>query len=161
MRFNIRYIALAIFIGVLIGVFFVYKTRSDTAITTSAALNIAEFGNVSLRIEYATTTTARELGLRGRMNVPDDYGMLFVFEKNGYYGFWMKDMLVPLDMFWLDDKGQVISIVADVATSSYPTVFYPVAPVRYVLETIAGFAREHQIDVGITLGLQNFPTVTE
>ena len=87
--------------------------------------------------------------------------MLFVFAKPDYYGFWMKDTLIPLDMFWLDDKGQVVSMALDVATSSYPAVFYPTEPALYVLETNAGFARAHGIATGTPLLLRNFPHVSE
>ncbi|OYV83292.1 MAG: hypothetical protein B7W96_00010 [Parcubacteria group bacterium 37-58-5] len=121
----------------------------------------AEFGGVSLSFDYASTEAAREKGLGGRTSIPDNYGMLFVFPKDGYYGFWMKDTLVPLDMFWLNAQGQVVYIAPDVATSSFPDVFYPTAPARYVLETAAGFARAHAIKTGTPLLLKNFPTVLE
>lgn len=87
--------------------------------------------------------------------------MLFIFPVSDRYGFWMKDTLVPLDIFWLDDKGQVVSIAKDVAPSSFPNVFYPTAPARYVLETAAGFAEAHAIATGTPLLLKNFPTVSE
>lgn len=128
----------------------------------SSELSITgEFGGVSLRVELATTTAAREHGLGGRSMIPERYGMLFVFPKDGLYGFWMKDTLVPLDIFWLDSKGQVVSIAPDVATSTYPHVFYPTMPARYVLETAAGFARTHVVATGTPLLLKKFPSVTE
>lgn len=125
----------------------------------------AEFGGVSLILDYATTDAERERGLGGRANVPYDYGMLFVFPREGKYGFWMKDMLVPVDIFWLDGKGQVIYMEIDVATSTFPTVFYPVQPATYVLETTAGFAQAHNIATGTPLilrnGLQSLPSITK
>lgn len=87
--------------------------------------------------------------------------MLFVFPKDGLHGFWMKDTLVPLDIFWLDSKGQVVYIARDVATSTYPNVLYPATPARYVLETAAGFARARGIATGTLLQLKNFPNVSE
>jgi hypothetical protein len=120
-----------------------------------------EFGGVSLNIEYATTSAAREQGLGGRETLAPDEAMLFVFPRDEKYGFWMKDTLVPLDIFWLDSKGQVVSIAQDVATSTYPNVFYPAAPARYVLETVAGFAREYDIATGTPLLLKNIPSVSE
>ena len=87
--------------------------------------------------------------------------MLFVFANDDKYGFWMKDMLVPLDIFWLDSDGHVVSIIKDVATSTYPNVFYPPEPARYVLETAAGFARAHAIKTGTLLRLKNVPSVSE
>lgn len=122
---------------------------------------IGEFGGVSLRIEYATTEAERERGLGGRESVAPDYGMLFVFPSDGYYGFWMKDTLVPLDMFWLDAKGQVVSVELNVATSTYPNVFYPSISARYVLETAAGFAWAHSIGIGTPLILKNLPSVSK
>jgi uncharacterized protein len=119
------------------------------------------FGGVSLMLEYATTPEARELGLGGREHVPEGSGMLFAFPKDDFYGFWMKDTLVPLDIFWLDDKGQVVSIAADVATSTYPHVFYPAHAARYVLETASGFARTHHVTAGEPLLLKNFPIVSK
>ena len=122
---------------------------------------VASFGGVSLRIDYATTPEARERGLGGRESIPSDHGMLFVFPRDDYYGFWMKNTLIPLDMFWLDAQGHVVYIAQDVATSSYPIVFYPSTPARYVLETAAGFARAHSIATGTPLLLKNLPVVTQ
>lgn len=137
-----------------------------TSYRTDAKEPMAEFGlpgqgEVSLKIEYATTTEARERGLSGRASIPEDYGMLFVFPKDGFHGFWMKDMLVPIDIFWLDDKGQVVYIAREVATSTYPNVLYPTVPARYVLETVAGLGAKHGIGVGTTLLLKNIPSVSE
>ncbi len=119
----------------------------------------ATFGGVSLRLELATTSEAQELGLGRRVSIDRDYGMLFVFQKADRYGFWMKDTRIPLDIFWLDDKGHVIWIEQEVSPSTYPHVFYPPAPVHYVLETASGFAREHHIATTTLLKLINFPSV--
>lgn len=132
-----------------------------TPSTPPSQPSTVEFGGVSLKLDYATTPAAREKGLGGRTSIPQDYGMLFVFPRDDFYGFWMKDTLVPLDMFWLDAQGHVVFIARDVVPSSYPNVFYPTAPARYVLETAAGFARAHTIATGTPLSLKNLPTVTQ
>lgn len=139
-----RTLIVPIALGLLAGVGYEFYVAFQQVAPTPGAT----FAGVSLKIDLATTTAAQEIGLGNRTSVSSDYGMLFVFKKDDYYGFWMKDTLVPLDMFWLDDKGQVITIAADVATSSYPHVFYPTAPARYVLETAAGFARAHSVVTG-------------
>jgi len=139
----VRYIVLC---TVLVACFLLYK---------EVPYRDADFGGVSLTIDYATTEAERERGLGGRKSIPQDYGMLFIFPVEGRYGFWMKDTLVPLDIFWLDDKRQVISMSLNVATSTYPDVFYPVSPVKYVLETAAGFAKMHAIATGTVLHLRN------
>lgn len=98
----------------------------------------AQGSQVPFRYEIVTSTAAQERGLSGRAVIPSDYGLLFVFPKDDTYGFWMKDMEAPIDMLWLSDSGQVIYALANVATSTYPDVFYPPQPARYVLETRAG-----------------------
>ena len=141
--------------GVLIlGFVLIYKTDSGLPTT-------GKFAGVTLHLDYATTTASRELGLGGRASIPQDYGMLFVFPSPGYYGFWMKDTLVPLDMFWLDAWGRVVYLKSDVATSSYPAVFYPTTSALYVLETAAGFAEAHGVVVGTQLLLKKLPTVSQ
>ncbi len=118
----------------------------------------ANFGGVPLRIQLALTEVQREKGLGGRTSVPKNSGMLFVFPQDGEYGFWMKDTLVPLDIFWLNDAGKVVYMVENVATSTYPGAFYPSVPARYVLETAAGFGQQHGIATGTALLLKKFPT---
>lgn len=153
-----RYFYAGLLIAVMvIATLFFYRTN----LPLSESATMGEFGGVSLRIEVATTSAAQERGLGGRGSVPGNYGMLFVFPKDGLYGFWMKDMLTSIDIFWLDDKGRVVSIAEDVATSSYPNVFYPSALARYVLETVSGFARTHAIATGTPLYLKNFGGVSE
>ncbi len=141
-------------VGVMSGLFWRFELLASSH-------PAASFGGVSLRIDYATMPEARERGLGGRESIPSDYGMLFVFPRDDQYGFWMKDTFVPLDMFWLDAQGHVVYIAQDVATSSYPNVFYPSTPARYVLETAAGFARAHSIATGTPLLLKNLPVVTQ
>ncbi|MGH7175387.1 MAG: DUF192 domain-containing protein [Minisyncoccia bacterium] len=135
---------------VLWAAFFIYRTPSG-------ASSKGKFGDVSLTLEYATTTAEQELGLGGRTSLPSDYGMLFVFPDDERWGFWMKDTLVPLDMFWLDDQGQVIWMEQGVATDTYPAVLYPPEPARYVLETAAGFAMAHDIATGTPLIISKWP----
>jgi uncharacterized membrane protein (UPF0127 family) len=114
-----------------------------------------------LTIELAKTPSAREEGLSGRSGVPDNYGMLFIFPYPERLSFWMKGMLVPLDIFWLDSKGQVLFLAASVATSSYPAVLYPDVKAQYVLETQAGFGEAHGVAIGTVFELKNIPSVSE
>jgi uncharacterized membrane protein (UPF0127 family) len=79
--------------------------------------------------------------------------MLFVFPKADTYGFWMKDMQVPIDIIWLSDQGRILGIEDSIAPSTYPTTFYPPSPVRYVLEVRAGLAREKGWESGTLLSL--------
>lgn len=140
---------------------FAFLVFYKTSTATQGNFFSGTFGGVSLNIELATTSQAQLKGLGSRTSIPEAYGMLFVFPKDDYYGFWMKDTLIPLDMFWLDAKGQVVSIKQNALPKSYPTAFYPSVPARYVLETRAGFALLHGIATGTPLLLQSWSTVSK
>lgn len=103
--------------------------------------------------EIKDTPQGRQQGLSGRETVPANYGMLFVFDRKDKYGFWMKDMRVPIDIIWLSDTGAVIGVEENVSPDTYPSVFYPPQPVRFVLETKAGESREKGWSVGSVIPL--------
>jgi len=109
--------------------------------------------STQMRFEIADTPEKQELGLGNRAVIPDNYGMLFVFQKPDRYGFWMKDMLASIDMVWLSKDGTIVLIDHSVDPSTYPNVFYPPVPVSYVLETRAGYARDHDWNVGTRVTL--------
>ncbi len=159
-----RTIAVFVLVGILaviaVALSLIYRDSYRTQVSAEHA--VASFNGNAIALELATTTAAQELGLGGRTQVPDDYGMLFIFASDGSYGFWMKDMKVPIDMFWLADDGSVVTMKTDIATSTYPAVFYPTEPVRYVLETMSGYAAEHGIHAGSMLvGLTFLPGVSK
>jgi hypothetical protein len=106
-----------------------------------------------LQFEIADTPEERERGFSGRADVPGGYGLLFVFDRADRYGFWMKDMLVPIDIIWLQDDGTILGIEEAVSPDTYPTPFYPPEPVRFVLETRAGEARAQGWEVGTRIAL--------
>ena len=107
-----------------------------------------QVGDTPLAVEVADTESLREQGLSGRDSLPEGQGMLFVFEQDGLWGIWMKDMRFPIDIVWADASGTVITIAPGIAPDTYPNSFYPTAPARYVLELPAGFAAAHDIAIG-------------
>jgi hypothetical protein len=45
-----------------------------------------------IKVEIATSSEALEQGLSGRISLPTNQGMLFVFSEVGNRGFWMRNM---------------------------------------------------------------------
>lgn len=105
----------------------------------------------TINVLIADTDAKRMLGLGARESLPESSVMLFIFPKPDAYGIWMKDMNFPIDIFWLDDNFSVIDQKTNVATSTYPEIFYPSAKVSFVLEGNAGFAEKRGIRVGSVL----------
>ena len=123
-------------------------------------------GTVRVSVEIADTERLRQRGLMYRKTLSPTEGMIFVFEEQGFYPFWMKNTLIPLDLFWLAPDGTIVSIQRDVPpcgnTSEFddgcPT-WPPAAGTRalYVIETVAGFATRHGVAVGQRVRLSGMP----
>lgn len=123
-------------------------------------------GDVKVSLEIADTEPLRQRGLMHRRGLAPTEGMIFVFEESGFYPFWMKNTLIPLDMFWLDERGRIVSLRENVPpcgntseTDDTCPTWPPSAGTRaiYVLETVAGFARTHGVEVGQRVVLSGVP----
>ncbi len=111
----------------------------------------ARLGGTTLLLEVLDTDASRGKGLSGRRSLPDGQGILFVFPQDGYYGFWMKDMHFPIDILWLDSAYRIVDVWERADSSSYPKIFTPIVPQRYVLELPAGFFTNHALKKGDAL----------
>jgi uncharacterized protein len=107
--------------------------------------------DAAIPVEVADTDMERSLGLSGRESLARGSGLLFIFETPGNYGFWMKDMRFPIDIVWIDEDWKVISVEKDARPETFPRIFYPNAPIKFVLELNSGDASRLGIDAGLTL----------
>lgn len=103
------------------------------------------------KIEIADTPALQELGLSGRKDLSADHALLFVFEKDGHYAFWMKEMNFSIDMIWINKDKKIVHIVEHAKPESYPQTFQSSEPARYVLEVRDGIVHEKNIAVGDTI----------
>ena len=76
------------------------------------------------RVEVADTLAKKQKGLADRENMPQNYGMIFIFEKKGKYSFWMKGMRFPLDFLWIDGD-KIVEITKNVAVDVRPEASVP------------------------------------
>jgi len=90
-----------------------------------------------------------------RETLPPENGMLFVFPEKGVHGIWMKNMLFPIDILWLDEAGTILWVEENVpACSGEPCpVYYPEGAAAFVLEVNAGYATENGLVPGKKISL--------
>lgn len=110
-----------------------------------AVMHIA--GN-RFEIRIADNERARTQGLSGTESLPADEALLFVFDSDGKWSIWMKDMNYPIDVVWLDEAKKVVDFTTNVPPESYPKVFTPKVPARYIVEFRSGTVKELDIKVG-------------
>ena len=133
---------------VLSPLFFLEK---GTTSETQYEQGIISLANASLSVEMPLTKAGFEKGLGERMSLPNDSGMLFVCMPDAYPKFWMKEMLFPIDIIWIDESFTVVDVTPDIFPESFPATFTPARPAAHALEVNAGFAFRHGISVGDTV----------
>ncbi len=98
--------------------------------------------------KLAKTDIQRTKGLSDINRLSEDQAMLFVFAQEGFYGIWMKDMKIPIDIVWLDKDKKVIHVARHIAPDTYPTIYRPKDSAKYVLEFAAGTIDKQTIKIG-------------
>jgi uncharacterized protein len=107
--------------------------------------------NASLRAEVADTSQASENGLMFRDSLPEDQGMLFVFEQPKTASFWMRNTKIPLSIAYADSTGKILEIesMKPLDETVVPSVSDQVA---YALEVNQGWFDRHGIAPGAKIG---------
>lgn len=102
-----------------------------------------------LSVEVAKTQTELTKGLSNRKNLDQDSGMYFELGKRESTTFWMKEMLFPIDIIWIDN-GKIVKIDKDApipaASKQIPT-FSSGFLVTNVLEVTAGFSEKNHVEI--------------
>lgn len=102
------------------------------------------YKNHCFNVEIAKTQQELASGLMFRKTLDENNGILFVFEKEGRYSFWMKNTLISLDIIWMNKDNKVIFIensAQPCALKDCPSID-PGVNASYVLEISAGMAEK-------------------
>lgn len=145
---------LIVIVAVALTWLFVYQNYWDDIkmfLYSGQPVYVIHIGDVAMEVTVADEPAERELGLSGVESLKDFEGKLFIFDAEGDYGFWMKDMLIPIDIIWFNDDMEIVHIEENVTPDSYPKTFYADEPARFVLETNAYFIDALKIDSGSRL----------
>lgn len=108
------------------------------------------FGPNCFSVELAKTDAEREKGLMNRADLAKNAGVLFIFDTEDIYPFWMKNTLIPLDIIWLSKDYKVV-FISENAQPCKNLICMPINPsveAKYVLEINAGIAQKLNIKTG-------------
>ena len=144
-------IVIVLILAAVIWILFFSYTKTILAPANQQSL----LGSVCIRgncfsVELAQTEAQRDTGLMNRKSLDKNKGMLFIFGEVGFYPFWMKNTLIPLDMIWIgaDKKIVFISENAQPCKILICPVIVPLAKAEYVLEINAGVVSVAGLKVG-------------
>ena len=111
----------------------------------------AKIGERWLDMEVADNSYTRAKGLMYRKKMKKGSGMLFIFDSERRYSFWMLNMQFSIDLIWLDRDMRVVDITKDAVPSHSifsSRSYSPKAPAMYVIETCSGFASSSKLKPG-------------
>lgn len=146
-----------IILVVFYGLFLTYKEESknlaiidsnsiNTSLNTASATDkhseykqqTISLGEKTFTLYIADTEELRTKGLSGWRELLPNEAMVFVFDEEGIYPFWMKDMLFPIDIVWLDSSFRPVHFEKNISPKTYPTLFKSNVLAKYVIEVPAG-----------------------
>lgn len=116
---------------------------------------IVIFGQDTVFAELAATPSARSRGLKDTTELPENKGMLFVFDREETQSFWMEDTPIDLDIAFLDAAFRVVDIQQMDALSL--AIHASTQPASYALEVRVGWFAEKGIRVGDVARLEIRP----
>ena len=92
-------------------------------------------------LEIADNDYERQLGLMNRKEMKENEGMLFIFPRQDYQSFWMRNTLISLDIMFVNDQKEIVTIHKNtkiLSETSYPSS----APSIYVVEALSRIHRQ-------------------
>jgi uncharacterized membrane protein (UPF0127 family) len=139
------FLVYVVFLG---GLFSVPAAKIVAQKISAMEVQRAVIGETVITLDIAKTQEQRTKGLSGRIVMPKNHAMLFIFEEKGRHGIWMKEMNFALDIVWLNEFNEVVHIEKNISPETFPNVFIPPYDSKYVLEFNAGFTSKNNIKSG-------------
>ncbi|MDD3297019.1 MAG: DUF192 domain-containing protein [Candidatus Omnitrophica bacterium] len=116
-------------------------------------INKVCFNDNCFSVELALTPQKQRIGLMFRDFLPPGHGMLFIFDKEDIWPFYMKNTSIPLDIIWINSQRKVVFIKENaIPCREEPCpIIYPDNNAIYVLELNAGTANILGLEPGCLL----------
>jgi len=107
-------------------------------------------------VQVADEDHEQRIGLMHVTQMPQDKGMIFLFDFESRQGFWMKNTLIPLDIIFIDKDWKILNIAQAQPCKADPCPsYYSNGLSTYVLELNAGQSIKNNIQPGDSIGLVN------
>ena len=134
--------------GLFLSIFSFYSLLSFADFPVKEILIANSIGLIKkFNVEIADNNETRSKGFMWRENIPDGTGMLFVWKKEAYRNFWMKNTPTSLDILFFDGDGKFLNVVEKTKPFSLDNI-QSSEPSQYVLELIAGSTKVYNLYSG-------------
>lgn len=138
---KLKFIIIGLIVLVLGGVVLISnKIDSDQEVS----INLAGH---DLLVRLAQTPEELAQGLMGVSKLKDNQGMLFVYESDQDAKYWMKGMVMPIDLVWLKNS-RVVDFEKNMQPDDGKKVYFSPGPIDQVLEVRAGWIDDYGLKLG-------------
>jgi uncharacterized membrane protein (UPF0127 family) len=117
---------------------------------TKPSLHLIRVDGVPVEVEIAQDPETLASGLMYKEKLPENEGMLFVFETTRVLSFWMRNTFIPLDIAFIDEAGAIVDIQRMEALDESKQYISKV-PALYALEVNAGWFQRNNVKIGSKL----------
>lgn len=104
--------------------------------------------DIKIDLEIAKSQEKLQRGLMFRESLPENTGMLFIFEQERVLSFWMENTKLSLDMIFINSRGEIVTIHEETVPYQRSPLYISDEPAQLVIEVIAGYSEENNIEVG-------------
>lgn len=111
---------------------------------------------IQIDVEIVDNPVERSTGLMYRYSMSDKAGMLFIYEKTQPLAFWMKNTYISLDIIFVGENMQIVTIQKNTKPLSEKLIPSD-QDSRYVVEVNAGFCNKYDIKIGDYLTYEKTP----
>jgi uncharacterized membrane protein (UPF0127 family) len=145
----------------LIGVLFIGFTAFIVYFANFVMVDVSQkneiknikIGEKEYKLEVVTTSEDLRKGLSKFENIEEYQGMLFIFDTPGRWSIWMKDMKFNIDIIFLNEKKEVVTLFKNVKFENHKNVFeyrqyIPDYDSKYVIELKEGEIEKNKIKIG-------------
>lgn len=126
---------------ITLGIFFNHNTSacSDIEFVKKDIFIVNKYNDKKIRfkVEIADTDLKRKTGLQCKTKMELNEGMLFIWKKEDFRSFWMKNTLIPLDIIFLNKMFEIVDIFYNAKPFSLKSISSK-KKAKYVLELNEG-----------------------
>lgn len=112
-------------------------------------------GNTKFSVGFAKTSYEHEIGLMNIKIMPNDKGMLFIFNDAQIQSFWMKNTYIPLDIIFIDENFEIINIAKNTIPLDSSILYTSEKVAKYVLEINGNLSDSLGISKGMKISIQD------
>lgn len=103
--------------------------------------------------KIACSENEKQIGLMNVRYLPENNGMLFIFDKSQILSFWMKDTLIDLSIAFIDQNWNIVDIRE--MKSQDLTPIYSKKPAIFALEANSHWFYKNNIKIGDKIQMTN------